>query len=200
VDSEWDYDTGWLTVEAEVNGRPGWLVKGVFRPDGVGFVLAEVRVGPSGDEVPAGGVQAELMRDVRLNDLHAGLATEGPVYARVGSGALSVKPSPALAEELQRLAYRMGAGARSARSLDGAATLARWAARYVEAMATSSTPIAALAKRHRLSRKQVSNLIEQARRAELLSRPGKGSARGGLTARAVEILKEVEHGKHREEA
>ena len=197
IDSNSDYDTGAMTIEAEIVGHAGWLVEGVFVPADPGFVLAEVHVRPTG-EIPEGGVRADLMRQVSLTDLHGGLVEQSADWKRIADGRGSIKMSKEGLEEAERLAFRMGLGARSARNLSGDANLARWASWYVEELADHPrSPISALAKRRRKARVQVSNLIEQARAAGLLTRPGKGSAHGVLTERGIELLREAERGKHR---
>ena len=195
IDSNSDYDTGAMIIEAEIVGRKGWLVEGVFMPSHRGFVLAEIRVRATGT-VPPGGVRADLMRQVSLTDLHAGLVEQSAEWKRLADGRGSIKQSAEGLAEMERLAFRMGVGARNARNLSGDADLARWASWYVEALAANPrSPIVALAAKHRRkNRAQVSHLIEQARAVGLLTRPGKGTAHGSLTPRAIELLQEVEHG------
>jgi len=195
VDTAHQYDDDTLTVTAEVLEQPGWRVDGVFTRRDPGFLLVAVRVYSTNPDT-TGGVNATVMRDVRLSDLHAGLVMSARTWRDFDKalGSAGIHASPALTDHLGRLYDAIEVGSRSTRHLSGEQMYAVWAARYVEALGSGNPPIAELARRWpNVDRKKASNLVDQARRRGLLTRPGKGSTSGtALTPKALQLLAEME--------
>ena len=142
-------------------------------------VVGELHLFPIG-ETPPGGLRTRRLRSIEFGALLAQVRAR--VQAELASDDTgTVEP---FARWLRK-DLRKRPGRRGRSDLD----YARLAYEYEQVfMEGSTTPVIELAKRLKLSRSRVRDLLHEARRRELLSRKGEGQAGGTLTEKAKALL------------
>lgn len=156
---------------------PGWEFRLDLTPDRI------TRLDVRADE----GVTSRSLRELPLATI--GRDARGWAAGQLAMSAAweaGVSMSPDLAQEVvqQVQSFRKRPG----RAKRGDRYYASAAAEYVELVATSATPLKALAERNRYSSSQTRNILSEARRRGFLTQAPAGRAGGELTPLARELL------------
>jgi hypothetical protein len=207
--AELDLEDGeWMRVEVPVTGDLFWWAYALFARHDDRDVLVELRIFPGtghrypflddydhatapeigtwsgsrGDlvDMPADGITARLLRDIRLTDLTARMQRERYVIEFMHG-----------MRDRMRTRDARDVPVRPGRAGKPDIYYARWARRYVERLSARS-PIAELAAEHGLKPEQVRDVIHEARVRELLTKGSRGKAGGALTEKALKLLKSNE--------
>lgn len=177
---DWSYDHDerrFDEIVCELDGYPGWRILPDVAVTDHGLLLRRLVIEPA-NGMPEPGITTRMLRQLRTGDLIAALrAAKRQNEQLFGDGPdLSV-------------ATRVGRRGRDD------LYYARWAAAYVDALASSPRPAAALAAAHSLSPSQIRNLIHACRRRGLLTASPPGRPGGELTPRAIQLLEDSD-GQH----
>jgi hypothetical protein len=176
VDWSWLWDDErfeWIDVEVE--GLDGWRVRVISSLTERGTEIAALTISPAGDDVPAGGVTAGVLRGLHVRELHLAARAAAAQLRRHGD-------QPGL--DSWTGARRPGRAGRAD------SFYAEVAAQYVDLLGTSKKPVADLADRHHLSASQVRGILAVARGRGLLTAAPAGRPGGLLTAKAERVLGE----------
>src|SRR5207249_2900254 len=126
---------------------------------------------PDGDELPNGGITTRLLRDLRPGDLLAAHRTA----TRHAQSFFGIVPQGDV-------------GRRVGRRGREDSYYAEWAAAYVEALTRTKHPVPELERVRHVSASQIRNVLNEARRRELLTAAPSGRTGGELTGKARRIL------------
>jgi hypothetical protein len=168
-----------IEVLARIEGHRGLAARVVFVPRGNRRVIEQVSVQPMGARLPDTGVTTEALRAVRLGKIQAELAE---IIARSERAGV-------LDQRLAREFRKRPSPGQSPRSDREFAVLAQM---YVELLGTAH-PVKELARKLGYSEQTVRNMLNEARKRKVLTRPTKrGVAGGELTSTARQLLETQE--------
>jgi hypothetical protein len=177
-----------ITLSASVPGHEAWHFEAEYRPaNGAGWVLGRIEVYPSARDVvngrpvfgrpPLPGVTTNVLRAIPLGRLPDWL---GAIHLEDGQRLIPLVTGASVVDFKRR--PRPGAAGRDDRPF---AELAR---EYLDACATSRSPIRDLAERHSTNEHTIRDRLVQARKRGLLESAGRGRPGGRLTEKGREAL------------
>lgn len=155
--------------EARVERHPLWAMTAVFELQRSGTPLTHLAFSPATLSPPPEGITAQVVRSIRFEDLRS--------EARLMAG-LPPNVGLRLTEE------ELGAVRRPGRRGQEDRFYARWAARYVRALAHGPNPTRQLADAYHYGENTIRGFVRQARRRGLLTNAPAGKAGGELTTKA----------------
>jgi hypothetical protein len=171
----------------DIPGEPGWLAEGVFRLVAGDLILVGVAVWQYRASVARSpAVTARMLRAIPISGLYEkalrGARQWEGLYAEHGN-----------VDAMVAVAGFAVAGARVGRPGQDDRAYLPWAVRYAEKVAGGSrSPVADLAAEHEMKRDRVRDLIHECRTRELLAPGRSGTAGGLLTAKAKQLIDEME--------
>jgi hypothetical protein len=173
----WKEGEDFLGVESRLDSHPDWVVTARFFVGSRELQLVGLRINPVSDWSWPHPLTTPVIRNVHLDDLY-----------ELAAGSLSVAPNLGIQFEIDRAEFheQRRPGRRGRSDL----FYAEVAARYVEFTRSSSTATKDLAGALQSSPSSARDLLSEARRRNLLTRPPvKGRQGGELTEKAIEILR-----------
>lgn len=166
----------------------GWKVIAVLSTHRQRPVISELYVASDDPPwEPLGGIKTRTLRQISIPRLYADAVREIERLRREG---------PGMAAEMYGFDYELSPSPfrRPGRAGNDDLHYAQWAKRYLDVVADgSSRPIVELAEHpaargSKSPRSFVRDTLEEARRRDLLIRPGRGRSGGVLTPRAIALL------------
>jgi hypothetical protein len=173
---QWDQDGETFSFQHRLDKHRDWIVKAIFTVIGTGPTLVSVSVAPAALSAPESGLTTDVLRAVRVGDLHARARDwlslgppDGPWFGT----------DPAEFNEVRHPGRR-------GRDDSFYAQVAAW---YVHLLTRADhAPAAALAEQMKVSVSSIRGLLYEARRRGLLTNAPPGRAGGQLTDKARGLL------------
>lgn len=167
---------GLLAVQVPIDGAPGWTAVWTFEVLGP-ITPVEVSVRRASSSTEALGM--EVLRRVRV----------GPARQACVDKMRTQQLRDLFEVDLDVASLRRRPGRAGRQDLDYAVVVQDY-----EQVSGGPKPIDELARKYLVSRSQVSNLLTEAKRRGLMTRPGQGRTGGEMTEKCREVLRRAHRG------